>query len=63
MGVTKIVEVMQKQTGSFSSGAVKGAQDQILDLRGFNNGGVSFTGNRYNPGSERSWLLGGEVRL
>jgi iron complex outermembrane receptor protein len=37
-GATNIVEVIQKQTGFFSSGAVKGAQDQTLDLRGYNNG-------------------------
>ncbi len=38
-GAANIAEVVQKQAGFFSAGAVKGAQDQIIDLRGFNNGG------------------------
>jgi outer membrane receptor protein involved in Fe transport len=37
-GATNVVEVIQKQTGFFSSGPGKGAQDQIVDLRGYNNG-------------------------
>jgi outer membrane receptor for ferrienterochelin and colicin len=37
-GATNIVEVIQKQTGFFSSGPGKGAQDQMVDLRGYNNG-------------------------
>ena len=37
-GATNVVEVIQKQTGFFSSGPAKGAQDQMLDLRGYNNG-------------------------
>jgi iron complex outermembrane receptor protein len=37
-GASNIVEVVQKQTGFFSSGPGKGAADQTLDLRGYNNG-------------------------
>ncbi|MBV8882074.1 MAG: TonB-dependent receptor [Planctomycetaceae bacterium] len=37
-GATNVVEVVQKQTGFFSSGPGKSAADQVLDLRGFNNG-------------------------
>ena len=37
-GATNVVEVIQKQTGFFSSGPAKGAQDQMVDLRGYNNG-------------------------
>lgn len=37
-GATNIVEVMQKQTGFFSAGPHKGAHDQVVDLRGYNNG-------------------------
>jgi iron complex outermembrane receptor protein len=37
-GATNIVEVVQKQTGFFSAGPGKGAADQTMDLRGYNNG-------------------------
>jgi len=37
-GATNVVEVVQKQTGFFSSGPGKGAADQVMDLRGYNNG-------------------------
>ena len=35
----------------------------LTDRKYFDNGGVSFTGNRYNPAPGRSWLAGGEVRF
>jgi iron complex outermembrane receptor protein len=38
-GATNIVEVVQKQPGFFASGGNKGAYDQIVDIRGYNNGG------------------------
>lgn len=38
-GATNIVDVLQKQTGFFASGTNRGAYDQILDIRGYNNGG------------------------
>lgn len=37
-GAASVVEVIQKQPGFFSSGPAKGPQDQMLDLRGYNNG-------------------------
>ncbi len=37
-GATNLVEVIQKQTGFFSSGPGKGAAGQSMDLRGYNNG-------------------------
>jgi iron complex outermembrane receptor protein len=37
-GATNMVEVVKAQTGIFSQGQVKGAYDQIVDLRGYNNG-------------------------
>lgn len=37
-GASNIVEVLRKTPGFFSQGANKGAYDQILDLRGYNNG-------------------------
>lgn len=40
-GATNIVEVVQKQPGFFAQGQNKGAYDQIVDIRGYNNG----TGN------------------
>ncbi len=38
-GATNIVEVIQRQPGFFAQGQHKGAYDQIVDLRGYNNGG------------------------
>ncbi|HLY11026.1 MAG TPA: TonB-dependent receptor [Planctomycetota bacterium] len=38
-GATNIVEVVQKQAGFFAAGTNKGAYDQIVDIRGYNNGG------------------------
>jgi len=38
-GATNIVEVVQRQPGFFAQGQNKGAYDQIVDIRGFNNGG------------------------
>jgi outer membrane receptor protein involved in Fe transport len=35
----------------------------LTDRMYFDNGGVSFSGNRYNPAPGRSWLAGGEVRF
>lgn len=43
-GASNMIEVMQRQTSFFSQGQVKGAQDQMLDMRGFNNG--TGTGQR-----------------
>ncbi len=37
-GASNIVEVVQKQTGFFSAGYGRTAADQMLDLRGYNNG-------------------------
>jgi len=37
-GATNLVEVVERQTGFFAQGQVKGAYDRILDLRGYNNG-------------------------
>ena len=33
----------------------------LADRMVIDNGGVSFTGNRYNPAPGRSFLVGGEV--
>jgi len=38
-GSTNIVEVVQRQPGFFAQGQNKGAYDQIVDIRGYNNGG------------------------
>ena len=38
-GATNIVEVVQRQPGFFAQGQNKGAYDQIVDIRGYNNGG------------------------
>jgi outer membrane receptor protein involved in Fe transport len=35
----------------------------LTDRMYFDNGGISFSGNRYNPAPGRSWLAGGEVRF
>lgn len=37
-GAANIVEVVERQPGLFSQGQNKGAQDKIVDLRGYNNG-------------------------
>jgi iron complex outermembrane receptor protein len=37
-GAANMVEVVQRQPGFFSQGQVKGAYDQVVDLRGYNNG-------------------------
>lgn len=37
-GATNIVEVVQRQPGFFAQGQVKGAYDQVVDIRGYNNG-------------------------
>ncbi len=38
-GATNLVEVVQRQPGFFAQGQNKGAYDQIVDIRGYNNGG------------------------
>ena len=38
-GSTDIVEIVQRQPGFFAQGQNKGAYDQIVDIRGYNNGG------------------------
>ncbi|HVR87415.1 MAG TPA: TonB-dependent receptor, partial [Planctomycetota bacterium] len=63
-GATNIVEVVQKQAGFFASGTNKGAYDQIVDIRGYNNGGgngqrilVLVDGRRTNTvsGNSTDW--------
>lgn len=63
-GATNIVEVIQKQTGFFSSGPGKSPADQMVDLRGFNNGAgngqrtlVMVDGRKTNSvaGSSTDW--------
>lgn len=38
-GATNLVEIVQRQPGFFAQGQHKGAYDQIVDIRGYNNGG------------------------
>jgi len=38
-GATNVVEVLQRQPGFFAQGQNKGAYDQVMDIRGYNNGG------------------------
>jgi len=35
----------------------------LADRMYFDNGGISFSGNRYNPAPGRSFMAGGEVRF